>query len=54
MVKNMGTFIFLPFLMFSHILTNVIGIPAIVATILQVLILLGIIFGIWRLIKQGY
>ena len=53
LVKNMGTFIFLPFLMFNTILTNVIGIPGEVASIIQVIIILSLIFGIWKLIKTG-
>ena len=53
LAKGMANFVWTPFAMFSQILVNVIGIPVVVATILQVLLLLSIIFGIWRLIKTG-
>lgn len=53
LVKSMATFIFLPFAIFSNILVNVLGIPIIVVNIINVLIILGIIFGIWSLVKRG-
>jgi hypothetical protein len=53
LARTMATFIFLPFAIFSNILVNVLGVPIIVANILNVLIILGIIFGIWSLIRRG-
>jgi len=53
LVKSMATFIFLPFAIIGNILTNVLGVPVIVANIINVLIILTIIFGIWSLIKRG-
>jgi len=43
-----------PFRIFGNILTNVIGVPVVVVNIISALIVLTIIFGIWRLIKIGY
>jgi len=51
--KAMGTFIFIPFQILGNIMTNILGIPLIVVIIIQVLLILSIIFGIWKLIKQG-
>ena len=53
LVKSMATFIFLPFGIFSNILVNVLGIPLIVVSIINVLIILTIVFGIWSLVKRG-
>ena len=53
LVKSMATFIFLPFAIIGSILTNVLGVPVIVSNIINVLIILSIIFGIWSLIKRG-
>jgi hypothetical protein len=53
LVKSMGTFILLPFALFSNILVNVLGIPVIVMNIINVLIILAIVFGIWSLVKRG-
>ena len=53
MAKSMSTFIFLPFAMFSNIMVNVLGIPVIVMNIINVLIILTIVFGIWSLVKRG-
>lgn len=53
LVRSMATFIFIPFAIFSNILVNVLGIPIIVVNIINVLIILGIIFGIWSLVKRG-
>jgi len=51
--NNMVNFITLPFEIFSNILVNVIGIPSVVLSIINVMIILTIIFGIWSLIKRG-
>ena len=53
LVKSMATFIFLPFAIIGSIMTNVLGVPVIVSNIINVLIILSIIFGIWSLIKRG-
>jgi len=51
--KTMATFIFLPFGIFANILSNVLGVPAIVVAIITVLIILTVVFGIWSLLKRG-
>jgi len=51
--NTMGRFILTPFEIFGNIMTNVIGIPSIVLNIVSVMIILTIIFGIWRLVKTG-
>lgn len=53
LARSMATFIFLPFSIFSNIMVNVLGIPAIVMNIINVLIILTIVFGIWSLVKRG-
>ena len=53
LAKSMATFIFLPFAIFSNIMVNVLGIPVIVMSIVNVLIILTIIFGVWSLVKRG-
>jgi len=54
---NLGTrmidFIGMPFTIFSNILVNVLYVPVIVVAIIDVLIILTIIFGIWSLVKRG-
>lgn len=51
--NSMISFIILPFAIFSNVLINVLGVPSIVVTIINVLIILTIIFGIWSLVKRG-
>ena len=53
LAKSMATFIFTPFAIFSNIMVNVLGIPNIVVNIVNVLIILTIVFGIWSLVKRG-
>lgn len=53
LMLNMVNFITLPFQIFSNILVGVLGVPVIVVAILNVLVILTIIFGIWSLIKRG-
>jgi len=50
---TMISFIFLPLIIIGNILHGVLGIPSIAIAILGALITISIIFGIWRLIKQG-
>ena len=54
LAKTMFNFITLPFTLFSNIATNVLKIPAIIVNIMEVLIIISVIFGVWRLIKAGY
>jgi len=51
--NSMVNFIITPFAIFSNILTNVLYVPAIVVIIINVLIILTIIFGLWSLLKRG-
>lgn len=51
--KNMVTMILLPFDIIIGIMENVFHIPAFVTSVLLGLLILGIIFSIWRLIKIG-
>lgn len=53
MAKSMGTFILLPFKLFANIMVNVLGIPVIVMNIVNTLIILATLFGIWSLVKRG-
>jgi hypothetical protein len=46
-------FITAPFSIFSNILVNVLGIPLIVVAIVNVLIILTVIFGLWSLLRRG-
>jgi len=42
-----------PMSLISNIMTNIFGVPTIVTDILVGILILSIIFGIWRLIKVG-
>ena len=53
LAKSMVAFVFLPFSIFANIMVNVLGIPAIVMNIINVLIILTVVFGIWSLVKRG-
>lgn len=53
LARSMATFIFLPFSIFSNIMVNVLGIPIIVMQVINVLIILTIVFGVWSLVKRG-
>lgn len=50
---DMITLIITPFTLFAQIMTNVLGVPAIVTSVLLGIMILTIIFAIWRLIKIG-
>ena len=50
---GMVDFIVAPFGIFANILSNVLGIPIIVIAIINVLIILTIIFGLWSLLRRG-
>jgi hypothetical protein len=43
----------IPFSLFAQIMTNVLGVPAIVTSVFLGIMILTIIFAIWRLIKIG-
>jgi len=51
--KDMVTMILMPFSLISNILMDVFGVPTYVTSIILGLLILGIIFGIWRLLKIG-
>jgi len=51
--KDMVTMILLPFDIVVDILNDVFGVPAWVTSVLLGLLIMSIIFGIWRLIKIG-
>lgn len=50
---DMITLVVTPFTLFAQILNNVLGVPPIFTDILLGVMILGIIFAIWRLIKIG-
>lgn len=43
-----------PFKLFGNVMTNVLGFPPFMVSILTGVLIIAIIFGIWRLIKIGY
>lgn len=47
------TLAFTPFTILAQVMNNILGIPVIVTSVILGLIVLSIIFGIWRLIKVG-
>lgn len=51
--KDMVTMILLPFDIVVDIMIDVFGVPAWVTSVLLGLLIMGIIFAIWRLIKIG-
>lgn len=51
--KDMVVLITTPFTLLAQILTNVLGVPSIVTSVILGVIILSIIFGLWRLIKIG-
>jgi len=51
--KDMVTMILLPFDILVDIMIDVFGVPAWVTSVLLGLLIMSIIFGIWRLIKIG-
>ena len=50
---DMFKIIISPMSLISNIMTNIFGVPTIVTDILVGILILSIIFGIWRLIKIG-
>jgi vacuolar-type H+-ATPase subunit I/STV1 len=53
LAKTMWTFISFPFQLISAILTGILGVPPIVTTIIQVLLTVSVIFGVWYLVRIG-
>jgi len=51
--KDMFKLILSPFVLISNIATNLFGVPPIVTSTILGLLILSIIFGIWRLLKIG-
>jgi hypothetical protein len=51
--NSMTGFITAPFGIFSNILVNVLNVPTIVVIIINLLIILTIIFGLWSLLRRG-
>lgn len=52
-VKDMVSMILLPFDIVADIITDQFGFPAYVTSVVLGLLILGIIFGIWQLLKIG-
>ena len=53
LAKTMTTFITFPFKLITGILTSVLGVPPVVSTIINALLVVSILFGIWALLKTG-
>ena len=51
--KDMFKIIISPMSLISNIMTNILGVPSIVADVLVGILILSIIFAVWRLIKVG-
>jgi hypothetical protein len=54
LAKTMVNFIFTPFSILSNIMTAVLGIPPVVVNVVYVLLIISIIFGIWRIITKRF
>lgn len=54
LTKTMANFVLTPFAIISDILTVVLGIPPIVVNVVYVLLIISIIFGIWRIITKRF
>lgn len=50
---DMVTLAITPFTLLAQVMNNILGVPTIVTSVILGLIMLSIIFGIWRLIKVG-
>ena len=53
LTMSMFNFILSPITLFNDILVMVLGVPEIVSVIIIFLVIVLMIFGVWRLIKQG-
>ena len=51
--KDMVTMILAPFDILSDIMSDVLGVPTYVTSVLLGILIISIIFGIWRLLKIG-
>jgi len=54
LLATMFNFILIPFTLFGGIATNVLKIPAVVMNMIYTLIIVTVIFSVWRLIRTGY
>lgn len=54
LANTIGTAIITPFAILGLVMANVLGVPVIIINTISVLIILSMIFGIWRLIKSGF
>ena len=54
LANTIGTAIITPFAILGNVLVNVLGVPIVVLNTMSVLIILTLIFSIWRLIKAGW
>lgn len=54
LAKTMVNFIFTPFAILSGILSNVLGIPPVAINVIYVLLIISVIFGIWRIITKRF
>jgi len=50
---NMFRIIMTPITLFSQMATNVLGIPSIVINVIILIVIVGVIFAIWSLLKKG-
>jgi len=53
LARDMITMITFPFALISNIMIDLFGVPSIVTDVVLGMLILGIIFGIWRLLKIG-
>lgn len=51
--KDMINMILLPFDLVNDVMIDTLGVPAFVTSVILGLVILGIIFGIWRILKIG-
>jgi len=51
--KNMLDLVVLPFTFFGQILTNILHVPSIITSVILGILIMVMIFAIWRLIKVG-
>ena len=50
---NMFRIIMTPITLFSQMATNVLGIPSVVINVIILIVIVGVIFAIWSLLKKG-
>lgn len=52
-MNSISSFLFTPWTLLSGILTNVLHVPVLFVNVILSLIILTIVFGIWRLVRAG-